>query len=46
MKSSNVGASVRQRLLNLAQAKGWVFNRILMRQQLLCSAWLWPNCGG
>ena len=31
MKRSNVGASVRHRLLNLAQAKGWVFNRVLTR---------------
>ena len=31
MKASNVGASIRQRLLNLSQAKGWVFNRVLTR---------------
>ena len=31
MKTLNVAASVRQRLLNLVQAKGWEFNRVLTR---------------
>jgi len=31
MKSLNVAASVRQRLLSLAQSKGWEFNRVLAR---------------
>jgi len=39
MKTSNVAASVRQRLLNLAQAKKWEFNRVLTRygvERILC----------
>lgn len=39
MKTPNVAASVRQRLLSLAQAKNWEFNRVLTRygvERLLC----------
>ncbi len=39
MSSPNVAASVRQRLLNLAQANGWEFNRVLTRygvERTLC----------
>lgn len=31
MKAPHVAASVRQRLLTLAQSKGWDFNRVLAR---------------
>jgi hypothetical protein len=31
MKTPNVAASVRQRLLTLAQARRWEFNRVLAR---------------
>jgi predicted nucleotidyltransferase component of viral defense system len=39
MKSPNVAASVRQRLLTLAQSKGWEFNRVLARygvERVIC----------
>jgi len=39
MKTPNVAASVRQRLLTLAQAKNWEFNRVLARygvERVLC----------
>ena len=39
MKTPNVAASVRQRLLTLARAKNWEFNRVLTRygvERLLC----------
>jgi predicted nucleotidyltransferase component of viral defense system len=39
VKTPNVGASARQRLLNLAQSKNWDFNRVLTRygvERLLC----------
>lgn len=39
MKSPNVAASVRQRLLTLAQSNGWEFNRVLARygvERVLC----------
>ena len=39
MKTPNVAASVRQRLLTLAQTKNWEFNRVLARygvERLLC----------
>ncbi len=39
MKTPNVAASVRQRLLTLAQAKNWEFNRVLSRygvERVLC----------
>ena len=31
MKTPNVAASVRQRLLTLAQSRNWEFNRVLAR---------------
>ena len=31
MKTPNVAASVRQRLLTLAQAKNWEFNRVVQQ---------------
>ena len=39
MKTPNVAASVRQRLLTLAQSKSWEFNRVLARygvERVLC----------
>lgn len=39
MKTSNVAASVRQRLLTLAQARNWEYNRVLARygvERVLC----------
>ena len=39
MKTPNVAASVRQRLLTMAQSRNWEFNRILTRygvERLLC----------